>query len=201
MKTYTYTHTVTYTQPMLEIRCTHIAENPRDSGNSLGYWINFSIFHEDIDINKKILKAMRDTRRMASSYENFAELIKKQYEKETGDKVLKVYPISVSMKGCEVEKYELAEFNDSNKNIVNFYFVTQRTARGLGAKQKNFKKIIEKEIQEYNDYINQKSYSFTLRTGKNTIVDYGDGFSSIQHIRKYLPQEWQNENLNDYLIR
>jgi len=195
----TYTYTSTHTVPMLKIYRGHVIENPRESGNCLGYLINFSIFHEDIDTNKKIEEAMRNNRKIASSFQDFTELIKREYEKKTGDKVMEIYPVRVYMRGCEIEKYELTEFNDLNTNIVAFYFVTQRTARAAEVKKEDFKKIIEQEIQEYNDYINQVEYSYTLRNENGEIIEARYKLNSLEEIRKCLPKEWENEDLEDYI--
>jgi hypothetical protein len=183
---------------MLKIKKEYKEENPRNTTTKLGYLISFCPLTRKIDNNEEIKEAMTKTLKLAKSYEHYAELIKKEYEKVTGNKILRVYPISKTMNGGE--RYNLVDFNEKDKDIVAFYIVTRKSAKHVNIKVKYFITAIEKELEKFNNYINNYTLKYELREESGMVASYGFDFHSLEEIRKALPKEWENEDLNEYFV-
>jgi hypothetical protein len=194
----TYTVTKTFTEPLLKITYDYEAENPRKLKN-LGHFMTLKRYYVGPDNDEELNKIIKQTLDYATSYRQHAKLIKKEYEKVTGDKVLKVYPvISTYIYEKGIVEYKLVEFEKNDKKITFFYVVTQKTADQLGVNKKNFKKTINRELKLYSSYKNKTLYKYTLYNENGEIIDKGCNFYDIEDIRKCLPRNWKSENLKEY---
>jgi len=193
MKTYTITKKEHL--KMLEITHDNAPTNPRKY-TTIGYFITLNSELKSPDKNLELETIIEEASDYETSYKEQMKLIKKEYEKMTKEKVLKIYPVSIYKNG-EIA-YKLGHFNDFDTELIGYYVVTQKRADEAGAKPKDFEEIIEQEIEKYNSYINKKVYKYTLRNEKGEIIDEGRNFYEIEDIKKHLPKEWEKENLNEY---
>ena len=188
MKTYKKTVEL----PRLKIEYEEDAESPRE-WTTLGYFITIDNRMKSPDNNEELKTIIKETGEEAKNVKDHIRRIKKEFS----EKIIAIYPIS---------KYEHSEvgyflgstfgFDYSNNG---FYIVTDKTAKELGAKRKDFEKIIKDELNIYNKYINGEVYSFMLYDKNGKLEDSCGGFYNIEDIREYLPEEWKNEDLNNYL--
>jgi len=70
--------------------------------------------------------------------------------------VLKIYPISIYG-----NKYMVVDFSKTFDDIVGLYLFIQRKAEILGVNKKSFKRVINKELERYNRFMNGKVYKYT----------------------------------------
>jgi hypothetical protein len=68
---------------------------------------------------------------------------------------------------------------------------------------KTYTKIIIEECPlleiNYDDFSKGK-YKFKLYDKKGTMINIGYGYSNFESIRKCLPKEWENEDLEEYFV-
>lgn len=198
MKTITYTEVKT--KPKLEISYCDITDSPREWSN-LGYFITCDRdYHSpDNDSHSKDIKSIIETTaELADSQERHIELIKAEIEEYENEKVLAIYPIVKYEHGGV--SYSLGTVHGFDYSNNGFYIITDKTQKEVGTEQKDFEKVIEGELDNYNKYINGEVYQFCLYDESGEVEDSCGGFYDIEDIREYLPDIWKNEELKDYLV-
>ena len=119
-------------------------------------------------------------------------------EKDFTEKIIAIYPI-VKYEHSGVA-YSIGPKHGFDFSNNGFYVITEKTQKEIGAKKKDFKKIVEGELNCYNQWCNGEVYSFILYDKNGEIEDSCCSFYDINDIKDYLPKEWDKEDLNDYLI-
>lgn len=176
----TYTKIITVEEPRLKIQYDTDTESPREWSN-LGYFITETRnYHSAEDTNDHI------------------RLLKRDIPCEIGDKVLAIYPVYKYEHGGV--SYHLGTAKGFDYSNCGFYIVTDKTVKELGTSKKDFKKVIENEINTYNKYVNGEVYGFILYDKKGEIEDSSWGYYDIEDIRTALPKEWKKEKLKEYII-
>lgn len=189
------TYKKTIELPVLEISYDNYPSSPREWSN-LGYFITCDRDYYSPDINNTIEHIVKETGDEASNQKEHMELIKKAIKKETGEKVVAIYPV-VKYEHSGIA-YKLGTVHNFDYSNNGFYIITDKTAKELGASKKSFLRIIAQELEVYNKYVNGEVYQFCLYNDNGEIVDSCSGFYDIEDIREYLPKEWKNEKLSDY---
>ncbi len=126
-------------------------------------------------------------------------MIKEEIESNTTEKVLSIYPISqYDHSGICYSLGNKHGFDYSNNGL---YIVTDKTSAELGVKEEDFEKVIKDELEIYNKYCSGEIYDFVLYDEEGNIEDSCGGFYSIDEIKEYLPEEFQDEDLEEYFIQ
>lgn len=189
------TYKKTVELPILEISYDNYPSSPREWSN-LGYFITVDSHYYSPDKNNTIEHIVKETGDEASNQNEHMELIKKAIKKETGEKVIAIYPI-VKYEHSRIV-YKIGTVHNFDYSNNGFYIITDKTAKELGANKKSFLEIITQELDVYNKYINGEVYQFCLYNDNGEVEDSCCGFYDIEDIRGYLPREWDNVDLLDY---
>ena len=194
MKTFTKT---TITQdPRLVIKYDDCPESPREWSN-LGYFITIDRNYNSPDNHPDFMEIIKETAEEATDCQDHMKRIKKEIEARLGDKVLAIYPmVKYEHSGVVYSRGEKHGFDYSNNG---FYIITKKTAEEIGTDKKDFEKVIDQEIDMYNKWCNGEVYRFTLYDEAGEYVDGCSGFYSVEEIRDSLPEEWKDEDLDQYL--
>ncbi len=192
----TYTKTTIEETPCLSIRHDDNAESPRTDTN-LGYFISMDSNRYSPDKHEVFESIISDTGDIASSKEEHMKMIKKEIEKQTDEKVLAIYSI-VKYEHSSVS-YKLGSQHGFDYCNNSFYIITKKSQKEIGANKKDWNKIIKQELETYNKYVNGEVYQFVLYNDKGEVEDSCGGFYDIEDIREYLPKEWKNEDLSEYI--
>src|SRR5574343_570036 len=178
----------TIEEPILKIKNDECPSSPREWSN-LGYFIVISSRYYSPDKNVFLIDTIKNTGEDADNQKHHIELITKEIETNTTEKVLAIYPIST---------YEHGGIMYSLGNKNGFDIVTDKTSAEFGVKEEDFEKVIKAELEIYNQYCNGEVYRFELYDEEGNIVDACGGFYSIDEIKEYLPEEFKDEDLKDY---
>lgn len=191
------TYKKTIEKPLLEITNEEDPENPREWSN-LGYFITIESDNYSPDNNDELHKIIKNTGKEATSQEKHIEMITEQYQEETGYHIEAIYPITKYKHGGTI--YKLGQYHGFDYSNNGFYIITTETQKELGTKKKDFEKVINQELEVYNQFINGETYRFILYDKKGEHEDSCGGFYNIEHIREHLPKEWKKEDLTNYII-
>lgn len=192
------TFKTTIEKPILTISYDNYPSSPREWSN-LGYFIVISKRYTSPDKNDFLYNIIKNTGDVANNQKHHIELIKEEIESSINEKVLAIYPIS--MYEHSGINYSLGNRHGFDYSNNGFYIVTDKTKAELGVEEKDFEAVIKAELEIYNQYCNGEVYRFELYDEEGNIVDSCSGFYSIDEIKEYLPEEFQDEDLEEYLIR
>jgi hypothetical protein len=184
-------------KPRLEIERAPYADSPREWTN-LGYFITVDRDYNSPDKNEQLESIVKKTGEIAENLEDHIKRITKRIKEETGEKVLKIYPIS-KYEHSDVS-YALGVRKGFDYSNNGFYIITDKTQKEVGTPKKLFEKVINDELDLYNKWAIGEVYCYALWDKNGTYEDGSSGFYDIEDIRAELPEEWKNENLEDYLI-
>ena len=191
----TYEKTETTTEPLLKIRYDSDAESPRRWSN-LGYFITVDSNYHSPDENATMEDIVKDTGNEADNQEHHMKLIKEEIE-DTGEKVLAIYPITkYEHSGVSYSLGTAHGFDNSNNG---FYIITEKSQADIGTKKKDFEKCINGELDVYNKWANGEAFAFTLFNKDGEMEDSCCGFFELDEIKAYLPKEWKDEDMSEYL--
>lgn len=193
----TFEETKTITRPRLVIRQDGDIDSPRTWSN-LGYFITIDRDYNSPDDHGDFMEIIKETADEASDCDDHMKRIKKEIEYRLGDKVLAIYPmVKYEHSGVVYSRGEKHGWDYSNNG---FYIITEASQKEIGTPKKLFEKVIDQEIDMYNKWCNSEVYSYTLYNEAGEIEDTCCGFYDIEEIRDSLPEEWKDEDLDDYLI-
>jgi len=192
----TYTKTSITTEPRLVIEHDEHTSSPREWSN-LGYFITVDRRVYSPDRNPELENIVRETGEQATSQAEHIDEIERRINEETTETVLAIYPITkYEHSGVSYSLGTAHGFDYSNNG---FYIVTDKTAKEIGAKKKDYEKIIKSELEVYNKYANGECYQFCLYNEQGELEDSCGGFYDIEDIRSHLPKEWKDEDLTEYI--
>lgn len=198
----TYTKTETTIKPLLEIEYDEDPLSPREDSN-LGYFITVDSRMHSPNSHKELQSIIEGTGKNADNLAHHIELMTKAIGEHLDiGKVITIYPICKYEHGGIV--YSLGTQHGFDHSNNGFYIVMEETYRECFGKgkvnTKQLEKSIEVELDEYNKYVNGEMYRFTLYNKEGEVEDSCGSFYNIENIRDYLSEEWDDEDLNDYLI-
>ena len=183
-------------EPRLVIEHDEFSPSPREWSN-LGYFITCDSRHYSPDKNKELEYIVKDTGEQATSQAEHIKMIGDRIKDETDEIVLGIYPIVKYEHGGVVYRLGTAQGFDYSNN--GFYIITDKTVKEIGAKAKDYEKIIKNELEVFNKWLNGECYQFCLYNEQGEVEDSCGGFYDIEDIREYLPKEWKKEDLTDYI--
>lgn len=190
----TYTKSVIETKPRLVIEYDDCPMSPREWTN-LGYFITIDSNYHSPDKNEELEAVIKAGGEYANSLEEHIKYIKKHFS----EKVIAIYPINKYEHSGIVYRLGTAHGWDCSNN--GFYVITDKTQKEMGTAKKDFEKVIKGELDIYNQYANGEVYRFYLCDEAGEVVDSCGGIYSIDEIRDMLPDEWKNENLDEYFVK
>ena len=193
----TYEETKTTTKPRLEISYDEMAESPREWSN-LGYFITVDSNYHSPDRHDFFEEVVRDTGQEAESLEEHIKMIKKAINELGEEKVIAIYPVNkYEHSGVSYSLGTAFGFDYSNNG---FYIVTDKSQKEIGTVKKDFEKVIRQEIETYNQYANGQVYCFSFFDEDGAFENGCSGFYDINDIKDHLPDEWKDEDLDEYII-
>lgn len=133
--------------------------SPREDSN-LGYFITLERSYNSPDNNETLKNIIDSTQYEVSNTQEHIEAIKEAYEAETDEKVKAIFPVNKYEHGGVV--YSLGEKHGFDHSNCGFYIITDKTQKELGTRKKDFKKVIEQEIDNYNKWANGEIYQARL---------------------------------------
>lgn len=196
------TITKTIQAPQLEIRHDDMADNPRTFEDSIGYFVTKANKYQSPDgTDNPYYDAMIQAEEVATDTQSHMEEIKRILKDDHSIRVTDIYPVSRYEHSGVV--YKLGEYHNFDTTPVGFYIVSTDTIEGKTHTQETIDKGIQNELETYNAWLNGEVYEFTLwqETDDGLVSeDFSGGFYSLEDIKAELPDEWQDEDLSEYII-
>jgi hypothetical protein len=192
----TYQKTTITTEPRLKIYHEDYSESPREWSN-LGYFITVDRNYNSPDNMPTLISIVKETGEEAENQAEHMELIKKEFEAMGSDKIVKIYPVSKYEHSGVA--YQLGTSHGFDYSNNGFYIITKQSQKEIGTKTKDFEKVIKDEINTFNKWLNGYVYGFTLYDKDGELEDSCGGFYDLEDIKEYLPKDYKDENLSDYL--
>lgn len=191
------TYKKTIEKPRLVIEYDEMPTSPRENDN-LGYFITCERRYNSPDGDRFdwVQSIVESTADDATSTEHHAKLIAKELQANDA-KPLLIVPVYRYEHGSVV--YRRGTSNGWDVSNCGFYIVTQTTADVLGTPPELFTKLIDGELADYTKYANGEMYCYTLYNEHGEHEDSCCGFYDIDDIKEMLPEEYQDEDLNQYL--
>lgn len=176
-------------------------DSPREWECNLGTYIRVNNNYISPDTNKDFEKAIKETADQANNVEHHMKLIKKHIEDYTYEKVSFIIPISVYIHGGQ--SFSVGSRNGWDTSNDGFYIVTHNDLKRLGLskwmQKDKMVETIKQELYFYEKWANGEVYSFILEDENENIIEVCSGFYDIDEIKEYLPEEYQNKDLYQYL--
>lgn len=189
--------TVKTSIPKLTITYDSNCPSPREDDN-LGYFITIDRRYLSPDKNNNLIEIIKDTSRVAKNVTNHIELITESLEND-GEKVILILPVTkYEHSGISYSLGNKSGFDYSNNG---FYIVTKKTLDRVGY-DNNIDELtssIQGELKDYNKWLNNEIYYFELLDENGEFEDSCGGFYTIDSIKEFLPKEWEDENLEEYI--
>ena len=173
------------------------SESPRLWDNLGLFLTKESNYYSPDGKENQLYDIMIEAREEADSSEDHMELIKRE-AKNQGIKVLHIVPVNRYEHGNVIYRQGIGGgFDCSN---CGFYIITEESQKNVGTKKTDWSKSIDSELETYTKWVNGDVYSFVLLDENGEDVDSCCGFYDIEDIREYLPEEYKEEDLNEYII-
>lgn len=191
------TYKTVVNKPMLEIYHDNDSESPRQWTN-LGYFITVDKNQNSPDKEPILESIVKWTGEEADSLKNHIKAIEKEANAVFVDeKVIAIYPI-VKYEHSNIY-YSLGKKHGFDYSNNGFYIITDKTQKIVGTPKGKFEKVIQQELKEYNQWINGEVYGYIFYNESGESDNYS-GFYSLDDIKSELPKEWEEEDLEQYLI-
>ncbi len=192
------TYTTKVEKPLLSINQDEDCPSPREADN-LGYFITVDRKFKSTDGEKKdiLQDIVSETGDIADSLEEHMQMIKDRVGAETKEKVVAIYPICKYEHGSVT--YRIGSMHGFDYSNNGFYIITNKSQKLVGTSKKDFERVITEDLELYTRWANGEIYSFVLFDKDGEVEDSCSGFYSIEDIREYLPKEWKDEDLSEYI--
>lgn len=176
------------------------SESPRTWSN-IGYFITVSNKMLSPDNNKEIISIVKNTQYEVNNVFEHMDAIKEEIKNQLNEEVIYITPL------CKYEHNRISYlvgtktgFDYSNNG---FYIVTKESANeilGNNYNEENIVNIIQSEIETYNQWVNGEVYEYILYNENGNVEDSCCGFYSLEEIKGCLPKDFDDEDMEDYLI-
>lgn len=180
-------------KPRLVIERDDSPLSPRMYSN-IGYFIIQSSRYSSPDTHEELQQVIRDTARVATSSENHIERITKNFS----EKILFIDAVATyEHSGLN---YSLGYKSGWDWSNNGFYVVTEKSIKESGTEYNPdiIREIIEDELATFTLYANGEVYRYTLYDEEGELVDCVSGFYDYDSIKEYLPEEFKEEDLEQY---
>lgn len=193
------TYKTTQTKPCLEIRYDEYALSPREAFGCVGHFFTCdSRKTSPDDTDHPLYDTIARTQYDAMNTEEHRQLIIEEWNTENPDNtIIAIYPITKHEHGNI--KYTRSVGSGFDCSTNGFYVVTEQSKR-IEATPEELAELVDDELELWNNYVNGDVFRFELFNDRGEIVDSCSGFYDIEDIREHLPEEYQEEDLNKYLI-
>lgn len=181
-------------QPRLVIQLDSSPSSPREDSN-IGYFIIQSNKYNSPDTHNELQQVIRDTAQYATSSEDHMKRIVEDFS----EKILFIDAVAIyEHSGLS---YSLGYKSGWDWSNNGFYIVTEKSIQEIGIEYDvdKVKQIIEGELETYTKYANGEIYGYTLYDEDGEEIDSCWGFYDVEHIREYLPAEFEDEDLDEYI--
>ncbi len=149
------------------------------------------------DKNEELQRLLNETYRKATSAPHHLELMRDEVSKIYGNVVYSDF----------ITKYEHSSvclkrglYKGFDYGLIGFVFVTDRHVQSFGVASDNIEKLVDNELQTYNQWLNGEIYEYRLYNNEGEVIESCSGFYDIDSIKEYLPKEWQHEDMKQYLV-
>lgn len=190
--------------PRLVIRQEEWAESPRKDSN-IGYFFTKEGKYNSPDGKENPLyKLMIECGEEAEDTKDHIRLMiikGQEMFRETKNEdlhIIEIHPVYRYEHGGVM--YKRGTANGFDYSNCGFYIVTAKSLEGETYTSEKITEIIDAELEIYNKWVNGEVYQFTLYDDKGEIEDSCSGFYDIEDIREHLPEDWKDEDLNQYEI-
>ena len=187
------TYTETIERPKLVIEYDDSAESPRN-------WSNLSILiirNGLGDGDKYLNRELENSQHKVGCAEDHLELMKEIVEEHLGSKV--IYADFISKYEHSGVRYFIGQSSGWDYSNVGFVFVTEDSLEEIGCFEKQIEEIVKGEIELFSKWANGDVYRFTLYDDEGNEEDSLGGIYDLEEIREYLPEEWADEDLQQYI--
>ena len=187
------TYSKTIVKPKLVISCDCDSDNPRS-------WDNLSILvirGSGGDNNPYLTSELEKTQHEVSNAEEHKQRMVEVVEDYFDSKV--IYSDFISKYEHSGVRYFTGQSSGWDYSNIGFVFVTEDSLKKIGCAEEDIEKIVEAEIKTFSQWANGEVYYFILYDDEGDVEDSCGGFYSIEEIREYLPEEFQEEDLTKYI--
>lgn len=186
--------------PKLEISFDEGAENPRN------WWcVGYLVLHGEGHIDDRSIEGL-DRPDMAHSLDYLAEQVAEQGDNaESLAEHLKLlheatnheyHIIAVTKYQHGAVSYSTNTASGFDYSTNGFYFVLKDEYPTIAQARKH----VDNEIDSFNSWANGCVYRFMLFSDSGEVVDSCGGYYSLEDIKESLGDEWQDEDLEEYII-
>ncbi len=189
------TYKLTIEKPQLEINYDEFAYNPRNDDN-LSLLILKGVYGDN---NTELKELLNTTANFAKNAQEHLILMKREIKRRYGKIVYANFISKYEHSGICLK---IGNFKGFDYSMIGFVFITEKRLKEIGLSNTSntcIEGIISDEINTYNQWLNGEVYQYILYDNQGTIVDSCTGFYDLESIKKDLPKEWQNEDLEQYI--
>lgn len=182
--------------PRLEILHDNNSNSPREWTN-IGVFLTKSNEYMSPDgTEHPLYDIMCRTGEEAGSTSDHIELMFKEAKAE-GINVSRILPVYLIEHGNIVYRLGM-NTNRWDGSQCGFYFVTEEAEKEFLTNEE-LEGAIEDELEAYTKWVNGEVYGYVLLDEKGDLKDSCWGFYDIGDIKENLPEEFKDENMEDYL--
>lgn len=189
------TFTTKVQKPMLEISYYEGATNPRE-------WDNVALFvlrrgfgdSKDSYYNTILEETSSNSNNVEEHEVNFV----KAFEDYTNQTV--VYSTAITKYEHSGIRLMQGVYTGWDYGVIGFAVITEERLEALGVGHRDFERIMDSELDELNAYINGDVYHYRLFDEDGNEIDSCGGYYSLDDIKEELGEEWQDEDMSEYMV-
>lgn len=186
------TYQKTIESPILEIRHDDYSPSPRGWDN-LGKFVTAEKRYMSPDEDEEIQAIIANAAEGATSAMDHFQKIEKVLAKMGYQWI---FPITRYEHSGVV--YKIGVWGGWDDSFCGVYAVPRNEDTEKMTRE-DAERIVRGELDAYNAYANGEVYYFVLFDENGNEVDSCGGFYDIDDIREYLGEEWDNEDLDEYI--
>lgn len=180
--------------PRLEITHCEGSPSPREEENLTILLIKNSRGDQDEYLNT-LLESSAD---IADSAQKHLELVTKGIEEHFDTEVIYAEPVKEYRHGGSV--FSLGHHRGFDYSNNGYIFITQKQLDDIGTPAKQIQKVVQEELNIFNQWLNGEVYNYILYDEEGDEIDEVSEIIGLDNLKAYLPQEWQDEDLHKYII-